>query len=68
MKDRIGLVVALLSTGFGASALLFPQWYYRVVTPEQAARDRRRFKILGFILLPLGLIMLAGRVFGWWDL
>jgi hypothetical protein len=68
MKDPIGLIVALLFTGWGASALLFPQWYYRVVTPEQAARDRRRFKILGYVLLPAGLILLAGRFLGWWDL
>jgi hypothetical protein len=67
MKDPVGLVVALLFTGYGASAVLFPQWHYRVVTPEQAARDRRRFKIFGCIALPVGLILLAGRYFGWWD-
>ena len=68
MKDPIGLIVALLFTGLGASALLFPQWYYRVVTPEQATRDRRRFKILGCVLFPAGLILLAGRFLGWRDL
>ena len=68
MKAPIGLLVALLFTGFGASAVLFPKWHYRVVTPEQAARDRRRIKILGIILLPMGLVLLAGRFFGWWDL
>ena len=67
MKDPIGLVVALLFTGYGTSSLLFPQWYYRVVTPEQAARDRRRVRMFGFFLLPAGLILLAGRFLGWWD-
>ena len=67
MKDPIGLVVALLFTGYGASSLLFPQWYYRVVTPEQAARDRRRVRMFGFFLLPAGLILLAGRFLGWCD-
>jgi len=63
MKDPIGLIVALLFTGLGASWILFPQWAYRVVTPEQAARDRKRFKTFGFLLLPLGLILLAIRFF-----
>ena len=61
MKDPIGLVLALLFAGWGASALLFPQWFYRTVTPEQAARDRKRLRILGFIFLPLGVILLALR-------
>jgi uncharacterized membrane protein len=64
MKDPIGLIIALLFTGVGASWIFFPQWAYRVVTPEQAARDRKRFKMLGFIFLPLGLILLAVRFFG----
>jgi uncharacterized membrane protein len=61
MKDPIGLVLALLALGWGASLLLFPQWFYRTVTPEQVAKDRKRFRILGFILLPLGIILLALR-------
>jgi hypothetical protein len=61
MKDPIGLLVALLFTGYGASSLLFPGWFYRTVTPEQAARDRRRVKILGAVLLPIGLILLLFR-------
>jgi len=68
MKDPIGLVVALLFTGYGASSLLFPQWYYRTTTPEQDSKNRRIFRIQGFILMPAGLILLAGRFFGWWDL
>jgi len=64
MEDPIGLIIALLFTGLGASWIFFPQWAYRVVTPEQAARDRKRLKTFGFVLLPLGLILLAFRFFG----
>jgi len=59
MKDPIGLIVAILSTCLGASWIFFPRWAYRVVTPEQAARDRKRFKRFGFVLFPMGLILLA---------
>jgi uncharacterized membrane protein len=62
MKDPIGLLVALLTTGLGGLCVFFPHWAYRTVTPEQAARDHRRFKVLGFILFPLGLILLALRL------
>jgi len=61
MKDSIGLIVALLFTAYGASAFVFPQWHYRVVTPEQAARDRKRFKVIGGILLAVGILLLAGH-------
>jgi hypothetical protein len=61
MKDPSGLFLALLATGLGASWILFPQWAYRVVTPEQAARDRKRFRTFGFIVLPLGLFLLLLR-------
>ncbi len=64
MKDPIGLIIALLSTGLGGSWIFFPQWAYRVVTPEQAARDRKRLKTFGFVLLLLGLILFAFRFFG----
>ena len=67
MKDPTGHILALLFTAYGASMLLFPQWHYRVVTPEQAARDHRRFKKFGWIILPGGLVLLAGRFFGWWG-
>jgi hypothetical protein len=61
MKDPIGFLAALLFAGWGFCALLFPQWFYRVVTPEQAGRDRRRMRMLGAILLPAGLGLLAYR-------
>jgi uncharacterized membrane protein len=64
MKDPIGLIVALLLTGYGASAALFPQWHYRTVTSEQAARDRKRFRVMGCILLPVGLVLLALHLSG----
>jgi hypothetical protein len=63
MKDPIGLIIALLASGLGASWVVYPQWAYRVLNPEQAARDRRRFKTFGFVLLPLGLILLALHFF-----
>ena len=58
MKDATGLIIAILFSGLGASWVLFPQWAYRVVTPEQAARDRKRFRTFGFVLLPVGVILL----------
>lgn len=61
MKDPIGLLLALVFAGWGAAALAFPQWWYRVVTPEQAARDHKRIRTFGFIALPIGLILLALR-------
>ena len=64
MKDPIGLLLAFLFTGLGASWIIYPQWAYRVVTAEQAARDRKRFRTFGFVMLPLGLVLLALRIFG----
>jgi formate/nitrite transporter FocA (FNT family) len=62
MKDPIGVLVAVLFTAFGGWCLFFTRWAYRVVTPEQAARDHKRFKILGAIMFPLGLILLILRL------
>ena len=67
MKDPIGIVVALLFAGCGVSALLFPQWFYRTTSPAQDAKNRRIFRILGFVMLQGGLVLLAGLVFGGWD-
>jgi uncharacterized membrane protein len=64
MKDPIELIVTLLVTGLGASWVFFPQWSYRVVTPEQAARDRKRFRTCGFVMLPLGIILLLFHFLG----
>jgi hypothetical protein len=58
MKDPIALLIALLFAGWGAAALVFPQWWYKVKTPEQAGRDPKRVRIFGMIALPLGLILL----------
>jgi hypothetical protein len=59
MKDPIGLLIAILFICWGVGALAFPQWLYKVKTREQAPRDRKRIKILGTIMLPLGLVLLA---------
>jgi uncharacterized membrane protein len=64
MKDPFNLVIALILTGLGASWIIYPEWAYRIVTPEQAARDRKRIKIAGYVMFPLGLILLAGYLFG----
>jgi hypothetical protein len=64
MKDPTGLVIGLLFTGLGTSWIFLPQWSYRVITPEEAARDRKRLKTLGVIILPLGLTLLAFHFFG----
>ena len=61
MRDPIGLLIVLLQIGYGSTALLFPQWYYRAITPEQAIRDRKRTRIFGAIALLLGLILLIIR-------
>jgi hypothetical protein len=59
----VGLFIAILLTGLGASWLIYPQWGYRVVTPGQAARDHKRFKTLGLILFIIGLFLLVLRSF-----
>jgi len=38
---------------------VFPQWFYKKLSPEQEARDRRRFIALGAVILILGLILLG---------
>ena len=64
MKDPIGLIIALLFTGMGAVGIFFPQLAYRVVTAEQAARDRKRVRLFGLIFLPLGIILLLSNFLG----
>jgi uncharacterized protein YjeT (DUF2065 family) len=36
-----------------------PQWFCKKVTPEQQARDRKRFMTFGAIILALGLVLLG---------
>src|SRR4051812_41448921 len=59
MKDLIGPILALLFVALGACGVFFPQWCYRVVTPKQAARDKKRFRKFGIIVLVLGVGLLA---------
>jgi len=43
---------------WGLACILFPQWWYKQVSPDQIARDRKRIKMLGYILTPLGIVLL----------
>ncbi len=54
MKYNFGFFFGVWTFAWGLSCICFPQWWYKKVSPEQMARDRRRFKILGYILTPLG--------------
>jgi hypothetical protein len=58
IKDHMGFLFALVFTGFGTAAILFPQWFHGTATPEQAARDRAKVRKFGFLFLPLGVLML----------
>ena len=50
----MNLALALLFMVTGLAWTLFPQWFYKKVTPEQQARDRKRFQLFGVIILVLG--------------
>jgi uncharacterized protein YjeT (DUF2065 family) len=39
--------------------VLFPERFYKKVTPEQHAKDRKRFRIFGVVIVALGLVLLA---------
>jgi hypothetical protein len=56
-QDLFNLGLAALVAGMGASLIYFPQWVYRVVRQEQIARDRKRDRIWGFIILTMGIIL-----------
>ena len=43
---------------WGLSCIFFPQWWYKKVSAEQMARDRKRVKMFGYILTQLGVILL----------
>ena len=62
MNDPIGFYLCVVAAAGGLITILFPQWFYRNVTPEQVARDRRIIRRSGFVMLPLGLILLALRL------
>jgi hypothetical protein len=64
MNDLFGIFVAALMLATGVMWAFFTDKCYRKVTPEQADRDRRRFKNLGFFLLPAGLILLVYYIAG----
>ena len=58
-RDLIGLVMSLFILGMGALLALFPQRFYSAETPEEAARNRKYFRIAGYIALSLGVIFLV---------
>jgi hypothetical protein len=55
MKLGFNFLFALWIFAGGLACIFFPQWFYKPVSPEQVARDRRRFRLLGYVLTPLGL-------------
>jgi hypothetical protein len=58
----MGFFLALVFVGGGIAATFFPQWFYKVGTPEQAARDRKKMQRMGMLFLPLGVLMLIGSL------
>ena len=59
MKDPFALIIAILFSGLGAVSIFYPECFYRIVISGQATRDRKRLRKLGFVILPLGLVLLA---------
>ena len=64
MKDPIGILVALAMLGMGVMCAFFTERCYKRVSPEQMELDRKRFKRLGFVLLPVGLLLLVYYIAG----
>jgi hypothetical protein len=58
-NTRMILAIATLFVSVGLLWTVFPQWFYKRLSPEQAARDRRRILAFGSIILVLGLILLG---------
>ncbi|MGH7970386.1 MAG: hypothetical protein ACREIC_16810 [Limisphaerales bacterium] len=62
MRNPIGFLLALVFVCWGLAATFFPQWFYKVGTPEQAARDRKKVQRMGMLFLPVGVLMLIGSL------
>jgi hypothetical protein len=58
MKYGLTFFFALSMFAWGLACICFPQWWYQKWSPEQISRDRRRFKMLGYLLTPLGMALL----------
>jgi len=58
----MNLGLALLFVVVGLLWAVFPQWFYKKVSPEQEARDRKRFRTFGGIIFVLGLVLLGIQV------
>jgi hypothetical protein len=59
LQDFFDFGMATVVAVGGASLIYFPQWAYRVVSPEQVARDRKRVRIVGHMILTFGIILLV---------
>jgi len=56
MKYGSELGFALWLLALGLLFIIFPKWWYKKVSPEQMARDRRRIKVFGYCLTALGVV------------
>jgi hypothetical protein len=63
MKYGFNFIFALFLFAWGLSCICFPQWWYKKVSSDQMARDRRRFQMLGYILTPVGVVALLLALF-----
>jgi len=55
----MSVALPVLFLALGLLWVLFPQWFYKKVSPEQQARDRQRFMTFGGVILLIGLLLLG---------
>jgi uncharacterized protein YjeT (DUF2065 family) len=58
MKDIFSLILGLLFIGVGLSWIIKPLQAHHVVSPEQTARDRKKFRGVGVYFLAFGAVLL----------
>jgi len=58
MKHGFNFIFACAMFCRGLSCICVPHWWYKNVSPKQVAHDRKVFKVLGWILTPLGIAAL----------
>jgi len=54
----MNLFIAIWFTGVGVALFSFPHWFYRKVSPDQIARDRKIMRVGGLVIMLLGLSLL----------